>query len=92
MWSRNWFLHVDKAAAHRALSVKRFMAKESIVKRKRSSHLLITFDSKQLLAFSEIDPHLEEADISGRREDFQKNVTAAFKFIPKKGVYKCWQK
>jgi hypothetical protein len=77
---KGWILHHDNAPAHKALSVKQFLAQKSITETEHSSYSP-DFSPNDFWLFPKI-----KSALKGRKfqdiEDIQKNLTMALKAIP----------
>jgi hypothetical protein len=88
LWPSNWILHCDNAAAHKALSVKQFLARNSITERGHPS-----FSPYLALNVFWLFPKIKSA-LKGRR--FQnigdiKNVMTVLEAIQQQEFQKCFQ-
>jgi len=78
LWPNNWILHNDNASAHKALSLKQFLAQKSITE---MEHPLYSLGSEWLLAVSKNKVYLKGTKIS-EYWTHSKNVMMATKAIP----------
>jgi hypothetical protein len=91
LWPSDWILHHDNALAHKALSVKQFLAQKSIA------------EDEQLLCFPDLAPNdlwlfpKIKSALKGRIfqdiEDVQKKVTTTLQAIPQQvqKYFQHWQ-
>jgi hypothetical protein len=87
--SNDWILHHNDVLAHRALSVKQFLAQKSVTEKKHLSHSLYLVPNDFWL-FPKIKCTLERVRFPDI-EDIQINVTMALKAIPQQEFRKCFQ-
>jgi hypothetical protein len=81
IWPIDSILHHDKAPAHKALSVKQFLAQKSITEMEHPPPLSPDLDPDVLWLFSKIKSALQGRKFQGIK-DIQKNVTTALKAVP----------
>jgi len=89
LWPNDWILHHDNAPAHKALSVKQFLAQKSITEMEHSfcSPGLIP---KDLWMFIKIKPAVKNEDFRIVKTS-KKIVTTALKAIPQQDFQKYFQ-
>jgi hypothetical protein len=84
LWSSDWILHHDNAPAHKALSVKQFLAQKSITEMEHQANSP-DLTSNDFCLFPKI-----KFDLKGRifqdTEDIHKNVTTVLKAIPQEEI------
>jgi hypothetical protein len=85
----NWILHHHNAQAHKALSVKQFLAQKLITEMEHPPYSP-DFAPNDLQLFPKIKSALKVGRFQGT-EDIQKNVMTALKAIPQQAFQKCSQ-
>jgi hypothetical protein len=89
LWPNDWILQHDNSSAHKAISVKQFLAQKSITEMEQplnSSDLA----PNDLWLFPKINYALKEERFQDT-EDIQKNLMTALKAIPQQECQKYFQ-